>query len=278
MTIPERITSTANPRVRQAARLREADERRATGLTLVDGRRELARAVAAGVELVECFVDADGPGDADRDAWLAELATRGTPVVPLARRPFEKIAFGSRNEGLIGVVRFAARPLGSTSFAADRPLLVVEGIEKPGNLGAILRTADAAGLAGVIACDARTDPANPAAIRASLGTVFAVPLAVATTAKTIAWCHRHNRHVIAALPQAATPWHAVHLAGPTALVLGSEAHGLSPAWQVAAAAGTIRFDAVTLPMRGIADSLNVSATAAVLAYEAVRQTAVTPPR
>jgi tRNA G18 (ribose-2'-O)-methylase SpoU len=138
--------------------------------------------------------------------------------------------------------------------------VVVEGIEKPGNLGAILRTADAAGLAGVIACDARTDPANPAAIRASLGTVVAVPLAVATTAETIAWCHHHNRHVIAALPQATTPWHAVPLTGPTALVLGSEAHGLSPAWQEAAAAGTIRFDAVTLPMRGIADSLNVSAT------------------
>jgi TrmH family RNA methyltransferase len=278
MTIPERITSTANPRVRQAARLREADERRTTGLTLVDGRRELARAVAAGIELVECFVDADGPRDADRDAWLDELAARDTPVVPLARRPFEKIAFGSRNEGLVGVVRFAALPLGSVAFPADRPLLVVEGIEKPGNLGAILRTADAAGLAGVIACEARTDPANPAAIRASLGTVFTVPLAVATTAETIAWCGRDDRHVIAALPQAATPWHAVRLAGHTALVLGSEAHGLSPAWQEAAAAGTLRLDAVTLPMRGIADSLNVSATAAVLAYEAVRQAAAGHPR
>lgn len=273
MTIPERITSTANPRVRQAARLREADARRATGLTLVDGRRELVRAVAAGIELVECFVDADGPNDPDRAAWLDGLAARGTPVVPLARRPFEKIAFGSRNEGLVGVVRFTAKPLGGVAFPADRPVLVVEGVEKPGNLGAILRTADAAGLAGVIACDARTDPANPAAIRASLGTVFAVPLAVATTAETIAWCHRERRQVIAALPQAVTPWHAARLAGHTALVLGSEAQGLSPAWPAAAAAGTLRMETVALPMQGVADSLNVAATAAVLAYEAVRQAA-----
>jgi TrmH family RNA methyltransferase len=276
MTIPERITSTANPRVRQAARLREADERRTTGLTLVDGRRELARAVTAGIELVECFVDADGPGDAHRDAWLDDLAARGTPVVPLARRPFEKIAFGSRNEGLVGVVRFVAAPLERVKFPTDRPVLIVEGVEKPGNLGAILRTADAAGLGGVIACDARTDPANPAVIRASLGTVFSVPLAAATSAETIAWCHRERRHVIAALPQAATPWHAVRLAGHTAVVLGSEAHGLSRSWTEAAAAGTIHLDAVTLPMQGVADSLNVSATAAVLAYEAVRQSAALP--
>jgi TrmH family RNA methyltransferase len=270
MTLPDRITSTANPRVRQAARLRDADDRRATGLTLVDGRRELARAAAAGVEIVEIFIDAERPPESDHDTWLAAVAAAGATIVPVARRPFERIAFGGRNEGVVGVVRFAARPLEAFLPPADRPVLVVEGVEKPGNLGAIVRTADAAGLA-VIACDAHTDPANPACIRSSLGTVFNVPLAVASTAATLDWCRSQGRRVVAATPQATTPWHAARLAGRTAILLGSEAHGLSAAWTTAAAAGTISLDAVALPMRGSADSLNVSATAAVLAYEAWRQ-------
>lgn len=272
MTSPfEPITSPANPRVRAAARLREADARRETGLTLVDGRRELARAVAAGVQIVEIFLDAEAAVDADRDAWLRDLAARGTPIVALARRPFEKIAFGSRNEAVVGVVRFAGQPLDALRVATDRPVLVIEGVEKPGNLGAILRTADAAGIAGVIACGAGTDPANPAAIRASVGTVFSVPLAVASSAAGIEWCARHRRRVIAAIPGGTRLWHDAALAGSTAIVLGSEAHGLSSAWSDAAQAGRIDYETVRLPMLGIADSLNVSVTAAILTYEALRQ-------
>lgn len=276
MTTFETITSPANPRVRAAAALRDAAARRDTGLTLVDGRRECERAAAAGVALDELFVAADRhgpPAAADRTAaaWLEGLAARGVRITLLAPRPFERLAFGSRNEGLVGVVRWRPPPLAGREFVADRPVLVVEGVEKPGNLGAILRTADAAGLAGVIVCAGRTDPANPAVIRASLGTVFAVPLAVADTPETIAWCGRHGRRVVAASPAGGRPWHQVELAGPTALLFGSEAHGISPAWQQAAAAGRITVDAVRLPMRGVADSLNLSATAAVLAYEAVRQ-------
>lgn len=269
----ETITSPANPRVRTAAALREADARRATGLTLVDGRRELARAAAAGAEVVEVFADAGrtGAGDADLAAALADLAARGTRVVALAPRAFDRIAFGSRNEGLVGVVRFSARALGAVTIPAGRPVLLVEGVEKPGNLGAILRTADAAGLAGVVACDPRTDPANPAAIRASLGTAFTVPLAVASTEEAIGWCAARGRRVVAATPDGRVLWHEAALAGDTAILLGSEAHGISAAWRAAAAAGTIPLDTVRLPMRGAADSLNVAATAAVLAYEAFRQ-------
>jgi TrmH family RNA methyltransferase len=276
MTTFETITSPANPRIRAAAALRDASARRASGLTLVDGRRECERAAAAGVEIEELFVAADlfdrpAGGGAALAAWLDGLAARGVRVALLAERPFDRLAFGSRNEGLVGVVRWRPPPLATREFAADRPVLVVEGVEKPGNLGAILRTVDAAGLAGVIVCAGRTDPANPAVIRASLGTVFAVPLAVADTAESIAWCGRHGRRVVAASPAGGRAWHEVDLAGPTALLFGSEAHGISPAWQEAAAAGRIVLDAVRLPMRGAADSLNLSATAAVLAYEAVRQ-------
>jgi TrmH family RNA methyltransferase len=273
--ISETITSPANPRVKQAARLRSAAERRETGLTLVDGIRELTRAAAAGVAIEAVFVAGDETGDVERtaarDACLEACRSRGAAIVALAPRAFEKVAFGDRDEGLVGVVRFQPRGLADVAFPVGRPLLVAEAVEKPGNLGAILRTADAAGLAGVIACDSGTDVANPAVIRASLGTVFSVPLAVAAADEVIAWCREHRRRVVAATPEGTHPWHEVPLAGATVIVVGSEAHGLSPAWHGAALAKTITLETVSLPMRGIADSLNVSATAAVLAYEAVRQ-------
>lgn len=270
---PETITSPANPRVRAAAALRDAAARRHTGLTLVDGRRELSRAVAAGVEVVEVFADAGRvpDGDAGLAALLADAGDRGARVAMLAPRAFDRVAFGSRNEGVVGVVRFTARPLAEVVMAAGRPVILVEGVEKPGNLGAILRTADAAGLAGVVACDPRTDPANPATIRASLGTVFTVPLAVAATSEVIGWCAAGGRRVVAATPDGENLWHAAVLTGDVALLVGSEAHGVSAAWSAAAAAGTIALDTVRLPMLGAADSLNVAATAAVLAYESLRQ-------
>jgi TrmH family RNA methyltransferase len=284
------ITSAANPRVRQAATLRESDARRTTGLTLVDGRRELARAAQAGVEIVELFVDAEvvqphgadvgagrGDDEPDFDRWAASLADGGTRIAMLSTRAFEKVAFGSRNEGLVGVVRFQGRPLEDLHADATRPVLVVEGVEKPGNLGAILRTADAAGIAGVIVCDGRTDPANPAVIRASLGTVFTMPLGIGSSAAAIEWCERNARRVVAAMPAGDRPWHEASLDGCTAILLGSEAHGLSPLWSDAGRRNAIRFESVRLPMAGVADSLNVSATAAVLAYEALRQRTVGKP-
>ena len=276
------ITSAANPRVRQAARLRDADARRETGLTLIDGRRELARATRAGVAIDEVFVDADSAAsllredsaathDTPDEPCLADLAAGGTRITGLSGKAFERIAFGSRNEGVVAVARYRAGALSDFTVANDRPVLVIEGVEKPGNLGAILRTADAAGLAGVIVCDGRTDPANPAVIRASLGTVFTVSLAAASAHHTIAWCGSHGRRVVAAMPNGKILWHEARLAGCTAILLGSEAHGISGAWQQAANAGTIHLDTVRLTMAGAADSLNVSATTAVLAYEAVRQ-------
>lgn len=275
---PESITSPANPRLKRAAALRDADERRATGLTLVDGRRELTRAAASGVEIVEVFVDArrlDDPPSAEFGTrlaeWLAALAAAGTQVVTASERAFERVAFGGRNEGVVGVVRFGATPLAAVTVSPDRAVFVIEGVEKPGNLGAILRTADAAGLGGVLVCDARTDVANPAVIRASLGTAFSMPLATCSTAEAIDWCRSHDRCVVAATPTGTRLWHEADLRGGAAIVLGSEAHGLSAAWAAAAAERRLRFDSVRLPMHGIADSLNLSVTAAVLAYEAVRQ-------
>lgn len=272
MTPHDPITSPTNPRVRQASLLRGAEERRRSGLTLVDGRRELSRAAEAGAEIVEVFVDADHA--AGLHAWLEPITRAGARLTMLAGRAFSRVAFGERNEGVVAVVRFQAASLAKAQFGRAHPVLVVEGVEKPGNLGAILRTADAAGMAGVVVCDGRTDPANPAVIRASLGTVFTVPLAIATTGETIAWCRASGRPVVAAMPDGRRLWHEPRLAGGTAILLGSEAHGLSTAWHDAAAAGHIVLETIRLPMKGAADSLNLSATAAALAYEAVRQAAI----
>lgn len=284
------ITSRSNPRLRAAAALRDASARRASGLTLVDGGREVRRAVLAGLVPEEMFLDdtwlaaalaagpersaatADGlPTGNDLEGWLGDLESRGTRVIVLGRDAFSLVAYGDRNEGCVGVVPFRERTLDTFTPAPDLPVMIVEGVEKPGNLGAILRTVDAAGLGGVVACGSGTDAANPATIRASLGTVFSVPLARATTDAAIDFCRTTGRRVVAASPGATTRWHAADLTGRVAMLLGSEADGVSPAWREAGAAGRIVIGFVSLPMHGLADSLNVAATAAILAYESVRQ-------
>jgi TrmH family RNA methyltransferase len=263
----ERITSPANPRIKAAARLRDAGERRSRGLTLIDGLREIDRAATAGIRFREIFLDETITPPSD---LLPRLEAAGGEPLSLAAAAFAKVAFGSRNEGLVAVAEVPSFALAQWKPRATGPLLVLEGVEKPGNLGAILRTADAAGVAGVLVVDGGTDPANPATIRASLGTIFSVPLAVATVSDAIDWLAASGRPVVLAVPATGRAWHAAPLAR-AAIVLGSEAHGISGAWQSAADHGRLVVEAVTLPMLGVADSLNVSATAAVLAYEAVRQ-------
>lgn len=268
---PERITSPANPRIKAARRLREADERRARGLTLIDGIREIERALAAGVPCEEVFLlEGSPPAIGDLPS---RLAAAGARLSLLGSAAFGRIAFGERNEGLVAVVRMRPASLAAFTPRPGRPLLVLEGLEKPGNLGAILRTADAAGLGGVIVADGRTDPTNPAAIRASLGTLFAVPLAVADGEATLDWLAARGRRLAAAVPAGGRPWHQADLGGESAILLGSEAGGLSGRWQAAADAGRMPMEMISLPMLGVADSLNVSAAAAVLAYESLRQQA-----
>jgi TrmH family RNA methyltransferase len=267
MTPFERITSSSNPRIKAAARLRDAGERRNRGLTLIDGLREIDRAAAAGVRFREVFLDETA---APPHELLARLEAAGGEPLSLTAAAFAKVAFGSRNEGLVAVAEVPSFALQHWQPRSTGPLLVLEGVEKPGNLGAILRTADASGIAGVLVVDGGTDPANPATIRASLGTLFSVPVAVASVDDAIDWLAASGRPVVLAVPSSGTPWHAAPLVR-AAIVLGSEAYGISTAWQSAADDGRLVVAAVSLPMLGVADSLNVSATAAVLAYEAVRQ-------
>ena len=259
------IESVRNPRLRTALALRARREREAAGLTLVDGQREIGRALDAGVEVVEAFVDAERLAAPDLAPFVARLRDAGAAVHPTAGAALERLAFGDRAEGLVAVVRPPSTSLAGLDLPGAPLVVVVEGVEKPGNLGAILRSADGAGADAVIAADPATDLFNPNAIRASLGTIFAIPVASASAQDVVAFLEARGIRPVAAIVDAPLAYTDADLTGPLALVLGSEAEGLGPAWRGADVEG------IRLPMAGVADSLNVSVTAAVLLYEARRQ-------
>jgi RNA methyltransferase, TrmH family len=260
------IESTKNPRLRAAAALRDRRERDRQGLTLVDGVREVRRAVEAGVDVVEAFVDVARLADADRELLHTLRASAGA-VVEVAPAALARIAFGDRSDGIVAVVRIPETRIDALVLPPDPLVVVVEDVEKPGNLGAIVRSADGAGVDAVIVADPLTDVFNPNAIRASVGTIFSVPIATASAADTLAWLTANNIWPIATIVDAPVGYTDVDLGRPVAIVLGSEAAGLSETWRGPAVT------AVSVPMAGIADSLNVSTAAAILLYEAVRQRA-----
>lgn len=265
---PEEITSLHNPRVKRGVRLREGRQRQKEGRFLIDGARELLRAMDAGIELEEVFVCPSlCRSETSRTAWerLEEAQARLTYVTPAL---LEKLAFGGRNEGLVAVAIPPRRTLDDLVLPTQPLVAVLEGVEKPGNVGAVLRSADAAGVSALIVTDGGTDLYNPNAIRASLGTIFTVPACAASSAQTLSWLARHGLRIYAARVDAQQLYTEADWRGPAAIVLGSEAQGLSSAWSAA------EVIPVRLPMRGAADSLNVSAAAAVLFYEALRQRSV----
>ncbi|MFM7070267.1 MAG: TrmH family RNA methyltransferase [Planctomycetota bacterium] len=290
------ITSLQNERVKAAARLRDRRGRDRQGRILIDGARELLRALRAGVRVLDVYWCAELATSVDAAAVLRELRS-GRPIAagptsadpaladptlanPTLANPalsfetrlwqvtqpvFEKLAFGERAEGVVGVAEAAPMRLDELQLPPMPLVVVVEGVEKPGNLGAILRTADGAGAAAVIACDGETDWHNPNVIRASLGTVFTQPVCSASTPETLQWLRRQGLRIFAARVEGARMYWDVSWREPAAVVLGAESTGLSEHWQGP------DIISIALPMRGVADSLNVSATAAVLCYEAVRQ-------
>lgn len=259
------ISSTANPRIRTAVGLRDRREREASGLTLLDGAREIGRAIAAGVIVVDLFACLDLVRSDDAEAALAAAEAAGSPTTQVSRAVLAKLAFGDRSDGLVAVIRTPKTVLDELKLPPEPLIVVVEALEKPGNLGAIIRSADGAGADALIAADPRTDVFNPNAIRASLGTIFAVPIAVAPSAAAIDWLRSAGIRIVVARVNGSVAYVEANLRGPLAIVLGSEAHGLAGAWSGP------DIQAVSLPMRGMADSLNVSAAAAILLYEARRQ-------
>lgn len=266
---PSIISSLQNARVKELVKLskrRDRDERR---VTIVEGTREIGHALAAGVVPVEVYVCPEAVTTPESQTLFAQCTRlaqqRQTTLITVTPPVFAKIAYREDSGGLLLVIPYVARPLGQIPHRAAPFLTVIEGVEKPGNLGAILRTADAAGVDGVIVCAGATDVHNPNVVRASLGALFTVPLAEASTAQVITWLQQQQIAIVAASPDGQQSYTAPDLTKPVAVVMGSEAHGLTPAWLTAADA------VVRIPMRGVVDSLNLSAATAVLLYEVVRQ-------
>ncbi len=260
-----RITSAQNPRIKQAARLRDARHRRKQGRIIIDGLREIARAAAAGVRLTEVFLCEQRRGRLEASPEWPTIVGSGAALFELPDEVFSKVAFGQRDEGVAATAERPPRPLEALTLPPDPLVAILEDVEKPGNVGAVFRSADGAGLSAVVVAARNPDLFNPNAIRASLGTVFSLPAAEAAPDDALAWARRQGLHIVAARVDGAADYTQIDYRRPTALVLGSEAEGLSPLWRAA------DITAVRLPMRGTADSLNISAAAAVLFYEALRQ-------
>ena len=275
------ITSPANPRLKTLIALRRRRVREDTGTTLVEGHEELALALASGVRPQTLFVCPElfspaghaGRQEIGRQADLVEHARQlGAEVVRLSRSAFEKVAYREGPDGLLAIVSGVGRALSTLDTGPDGLVLVAQRVEKPGNLGAMLRTADAAGVNTVVAADPVTDWGNPNVVRASKGTVFAVPVAAATTAETVAWLTAYHVRLVVTTPEADLLYTDADLTGRVAVAVGAEKHGADDALMDAAAYR------VRIPMQGKVNSLNVAASAAVVLFEVLRQrTAVSTP-
>ncbi|MBX3051089.1 MAG: RNA methyltransferase [Caldilineaceae bacterium] len=262
------ITSPGNPRIKNVVRLTaNRRQREQSRQTIVEGSREVRRCLDAGVIPAEAYLCPEliAADDQDIAHRLSQLAPRHAQIATVPPEIFAKIAVRGDSGGLLLVIPYTRTRLNDLPLSANPFLVVVEGAEKPGNVGAILRTADAAGVDGLILCAGGTDLHNPNVIRASLGTRFTVPVAEAPTAEVIAWLKERGIVAVAATPDATAAYTEADLTGPVAIVTGSEAEGLSDEWLAAAAA------TVTIPMRGVADSLNLATSTALLLYEVVRQ-------
>jgi TrmH family RNA methyltransferase len=264
------IDSPTNPRIKAALRLRERREREATGLTLVDGGREALRAMEAGAAVESAFVCPPLLTTTEARRVAEKLGQSFGPfgasidVVEVSERAFERVAYGDRADGVVLVVRAPGTSLDDLEVPPEPLVIVTEDVEKPGNVGAILRSADAVGANAVIAVGG-TDLFNPNVIRASVGTVFSMPVATAGADEAASWLRAQAIRIVTSRVDADRLHVEADLHGSIAIVLGSEATGLSDAWRGPGV------EAVRLPMLGVADSLNVSAAAAVLLYEAWRQ-------
>jgi len=263
MPYPE-ITSRQNPRVKQDAGLRDRRARDERGQTLVFGVRENQRALASGVRAARTYFCRD-LAPATIESLLSLLVAHGAEVIEVNRDVFERLAYGDRLDGVVSVVEVPRRSLADLPLPACPLVAVVEGIEKPGNLGALLRSADGAGLDAVLVADGVIDLWNPNTIRASVAAVFASHVIATTTAEVQAWLAARGVTCYAARPDAPTMYWDADFRGSSALLLGSEAHGLTEAWS-----GT-NIRPIALPMLGVGDSLNLAVSSAVLFYEARRQ-------
>lgn len=261
----ERITSLQNPRVKQLVRLRDRRPRDEAGVFLIEGYRELRRALEKNVRISEVYFSPDWFLGENEPALLRQAEAGGASLFELTKEAFAKVAYRERPDGLLAVAPQWKKTLEDLPAKTSPFFLVVEAIEKPGNLGTILRSADAAGCDAVIVCDPVTDLFNPNVVRASTGVLFSVPCIVSTGEDVFRELKVRGIRCVATTPAATTLYTDADLRGPLAVIMGSEQYGLSDFWLT-------RSDLpVRIPMAGQADSLNVAMATIITLFEAVRQ-------
>lgn len=260
-----KITSLKNPKVCEAVKLMDRRKREETGLFIIEGVKELSLALKSGIKFIKLFY-CDELFKGNEESEIIKTAFKqGAELIPVTSNVFKKMAYREGAFGLLAEAEQFKRELKGISLAVPPLLVVVESAEKPGNLGAILRSADAAGADGVIVCGKGADIYNPNVVRSSVGALFSIPVVESTTEEAIKWLKDKDIMIAAATPNADKSYFDADLSGACAIVMGSEHEGLSSALLKAA---DIK---VMIPMKGKADSLNLSAATAVILYEAVRQ-------
>ena len=260
------LTSPANPKIKYVVKLRSCATREETGEMIVEGFRECRRALDNGYRPHAIFHCPElYLKDENEPQLVADAERAGADVYLCSKTAFVKMAYKERPDGLLMIGPHVAKRLSDLTLPPNALVIVTESIEKPGNLGTILRSADAAKVSAVIVCDRTTDIHNPNVVRASTGTMFSVPIVEATSDEALAWLKERGFKILAATPHAEKLHFEVDLTGNVAIALGAEQYGLTQKWMDGA---ELR---VRIPMLGLADSLNVSAAATILVYEAVRQ-------
>jgi RNA methyltransferase, TrmH family len=255
------ITSTQNPKIKNVIALEKPRERKKQCLFVIEGKKEIRMALDAGYKIGNLFF-CDELITPDE---LKPLSPDDKLLIPVSKDVFDKIAVRENSGGVLAVAEQKLHPLTNLKPGKNPLLLVLESVEKPGNLGAILRTADAAGVDGVIICDPQTDFYNPNVIRSSIGCVFTTPIASATSEETIAWLKKNDINILCTYLKASRPYDQVNFKDGSAIVMGTESTGLSDLWVNSSTANII------IPMQGKIDSMNVSTAAAVVVFEARRQ-------
>jgi TrmH family RNA methyltransferase len=261
----ELISSLQNAQVKGAVKLRQRSHRDALGLMLIEGYREIKRALDNRHPASELFYCRDLFQGDHEDDLLRQCRAAGARLHACTAAVFDKMSYRDRPDGLLMVAPQVRRTADDLRVPPDPLIVVAEAIEKPGNLGTILRSADAAGVHAVIVCDRCTDINNPNVVRASVGTLFSLPVVETSSEDALRWLDERGVRIVAATPHADVLYTEVDMTRGTAIVLGTEQYGLSDVW-LRRAQATVR-----IPMLGQADSLNVAAAATILLYEAVRQ-------
>ncbi len=260
------ITSFQNPRIKQVLKLKKRSERDKIKKFIIEGYREIKRAHASRWP-ISCLLFSEQHFLGENEKELIESIAKNAEVISCSNKVFEKISYRDRPDGLIAIAPIIRKDLESFVLPKDKPALIIvaEAIEKPGNLGTILRSADAAGVDCLIVSDKCTDIFNPNVVRASVGTLFTVPVFETDGNDALKWLKERDVAIVAATPHASIVYTQVDLTKSVAIAVGTEQLGLSDLWMKKASIQ------VKIPMLGDADSLNVATATTLLLYEAVRQ-------